>query len=235
MQEIDHQYLELELISIYNAIERYEESITTPTKKKPFFKNPQSKIIIKRYFLLPLFLFSIFTTSVLIMGLPLIYIKSAFLILLLTWYVIIPTLQIMEIYADRDDLLQFFRNPNKIIIEGLYMTINSDCILANALKDKSIEALRLIKNRISVQQTAMVIRLGTLIGAIEKIGIIPGLITLYLAASSNHNELIPLIAAIVVFILYLFSFYIHFSLPRFTLYIKLIESEIENKSGNTSP
>jgi len=154
------------------------------------------------------------------------YIKFSLLLLLLFWYIALPTVQLMEIYADRTELIQFFRNSNQVVIDGLGQSTSADSALVKALKVHSLESLTLAKNRISAQQAAIEARVGALAGALDKVGIVPGLITLIIAAMSEQNENITLFVTIVIFAVYVFAFNVHYSLPRLGFYVKLLESEI---------
>lgn len=227
MPEREDNNLRGEVEEVYAALAKYEEDVALPLIEKPSLKHPQSRHILSRYVFAPLVVFCGFSAVSLFSGWPLDYIKVAFLFLLLVWYIALPSVQIMELYAERGEILRFLKNTNQPVIEGLSATVDADLLLVQTLRNKSVPALQLAKNRISSQQSTIERRLGTLIGALDKVGIVPGLITLVIAASSKQNELVTLFVAVVMFALYLFAFAAHFALPRLGLYVKLIESEIE--------
>nr|MBV6631389.1 hypothetical protein [Oceanococcus sp. HetDA_MAG_MS8] len=212
---------------IYAAFARYEEGIVVPLFEKPTLKHPQSWSILSRYVLAPLLVFGLYAVVVLWVGWPLDYIKMAFLLLLLLWYVSLPSVQLMELYADRKELYQFLKNSNQLVISGLRQSVPEDLKLMQALKNRPVDALQLALDRISAQQGTIDRRVGALAGALDKIGIVPGLITLIIAASSKQNEQVTFFVAVVAFVVYLSAFIIHYSLPRLGLYTKLLESEIE--------
>ena len=225
-QSDDGRDLESQLSEIYSAISVYEKSVAVPLFQWPSLKHPQSRKILVRYVLLPLLLFLCFSVVVLFSDWSSDYIKFSLLLLLLFWYIALPTVQLMEIYADRTELIQFFRNSNQVVIDGLGQSTSADSALVKALKVHSLESLTLAKNRISAQQAAIEARVGALAGALDKVGIVPGLITLIIAAMSEQNENITLFVTIVIFAVYVFAFNVHYSLPRLGFYVKLLESEI---------
>jgi hypothetical protein len=221
--------IEHEVGEIYKALSLYEEA-TEPLFEKPSYSHPQSKSIFKRFVLAPTIFFGLFVLLVLGIGWPLEYIKLAFLLLMLFWYVAIPVVQIMEIVADGPEMLRFLRNPNKIVIEALSSVVEGDCELTRSLSTCSIDALKLVKSRLEAHHAAIEVRLGVMVGALAKVGIVPGLITLVLAASSKFESYITVPLAIFVFFLYILAFTVLFSIPRLGLYVKLIQDEIERKS-----
>lgn len=223
--------IEQQVSDIYVALGLYEKTTASSLFAPPRFRHPQLKRVVKYYLIFPVVLVIVWSLVVVALGWPLEYVKLAFLLLLLVCYVVIPSIQVMEIYADRERIIQFFRNPNQIIFDGLQQTVEADCNLSRVLKKNAIIALKLAKHRISAQQSSIEIRLGSLVGALPKVGIVPGLITLVLAAASKQNEIITLTLALVVFVLYLVAFSVHFSLPRLSLYVELIQNEIDDKES----
>lgn len=229
-QSDDGKDLESQLSEIYSAISVYEKSVAVPLFQWPSLKHPQSRKILVRYVLFPLLLFLCFSVVVHFADWSSDYIKFSLLLLLLFWYIALPTVQLMEIYADRTELIQFFKNSNQVVIDGLVQSTSADSALVKALKVHSLESLTLAKNRISAQQAAIEARVGALAGALDKVGIVPGLITLIIAAMSEQNENITLFVTIVIFAVYVFAFNVHYSLPRLGFYVKLLESEISRVS-----
>lgn len=225
-QSDDSKDLESQLIDIYSAISVYEENVAVPLFQWPSLKHPQSRKILVRYVLFPFLLFLGFWATVYFADWSSDYFKFSLLLLLLFWYVALPTVQFMEIYADRTELMQFFKNSNQVVVDGLCQSTSADSTLVKALKKHSIESLQLAKNRISAQQAAIEARVGALAGALDKVGIVPGLITLIIAAMSEQNVNITLFVTIVIFGVYVFAFNVHYSLPRLGFYVKLLESEI---------
>jgi predicted nucleic acid-binding protein len=222
----DGKDLESQLSEIYSAISVYEKNIAVPLFQWPSVKHPQSRKILICCVLFPFLLFLSFLVVVYFADWSSDYIKFAFLLLLLCWYIALPAVQLMEIYADRTELIQFFSNSNQVVVDGLCESISADTTLVKALKKHSLESLHLAKNRISAQQAAIETRVGNLAGALDKVGIVPGLITLIIAAVSEQNKIITLSVTIVIFAVYVSAFTIHYSLPRLSFYVKLLESEI---------
>lgn len=222
--------VEHEVREIYDLLSRHEEHVSVPLFEKPSLNHPQSKRIINRFVLIPFLAFVSFTVFNFAKGWPVEYIKLAFFVFLIVVYVALPTVQILEIYQDSREFMKFFKNSNEVVLEGLVETIADDCHLACSLEGFSAEALQLVKDRIEAQRIAIDARLGAMVGALPKIGIVPGLITVFIAASSQLNEIVTILIAIVAFVAYILVFAIHFSLPRFGYYVNLLDSEIQRKS-----
>lgn len=225
-QSDDSKDLESQLTDIYAAISVYEKNVAVPLFQCPSLKHPQSRKILVRYMFFPFLIFLSFSAMVYFAGLSSEYFKFSLLLLLLFWYVALPTVQLMEIYADRTEFMQFFKNSNQVVIDGICQSTSADSTLVKAFQKHSIESLQLAKNRISAQQAAIETRVGALAGALDKVGIVPGLITLVIAAMSEQNENITLFITIVIFGVYVSAFNVHYSLPRLGFYAKLLEGEI---------
>lgn len=241
MKQSNESCLEQQSKGIYEFLIKLEQKNAASLFESPSFRHRLSKHIFRRYGLDLLFALIVFSGAVIAMAKvfelfsvsqAFEFIKWACIFVFLVLYVSIPSVQIMELYADRRDMLKLVRHPNVIVFEGLIKSLKADCALRNALHSISIEALELVRARIDVQRAGIELRMGALIGALPKIGVVPGLITLIFAANSNLNDFLALVVAAVVILLYVFAYSIHYSMPRLDLYIQLIQSEIDGRNDS---
>ncbi len=217
-----------EIESIYLTLMKNESDNESPFSGILNLLHPQSKRIIYRYVLSPflaigvIFLLWLYFQSDVL--------KVIMIIFIFAGYVGIFVVQILEFIAGWKDTKQFFNNPIKIVLSSLQDASKKDLLLLDELGKYSSESLKYVKCRIDSQEKAIEKRIGVLVGAIEKIGIIPGVLTLYLAAISHNSQRLAFTAAVVVLFMYFLSFIIHFSIPRLSLYSRLLEHKILAKN-----
>ena len=83
---------------------------------------------------------------------------------------------------------------------------------------------------IEERHKGIVYSFALLIGAFDKLGLIPGIVTLYLAATAKQSPKMIIGLSIGMFALYLLAFIIHDALPRLGFYLQLLELEIDRRS-----
>lgn len=159
-------------------------------------------------------------------------VKLVMLLLMLLGYMGIAVVLLLEIYSDRRDILKIFKNPLSLAFEGLLTASKSDVKLMGAIQDYSTEVLGLVKSRLEIQKTGIERRMGILVGAVEKMGVLPGLLTLYLAYKESESQVLFCLA-IFVFILYLCALSVHYALPRLEVYSRLINLELGRRERIT--
>lgn len=221
---------ENEVKKLYELFHKHEESNVSPIFSKPKLTHPESKRIGKRYILFPFFL------AMLVAVTDWIYSQSELskivvLLLTLVGYVGIMAVQLMELYAEKGSILQFLKNPLVVFTNSLVEDATMELKLLEELKKFSGESLELLRRNLEAGHLAISHRIGILVGAMEKIGILPGLITLYIAASSNGSQRFAVFVALAMFAIYVFSFTIHQALPRLHFYKGLIEFELVRRKN----
>lgn len=223
---------ESDVAEFYKFLHNRESGIVTGTLL-PKLIHPDSKRISTWYVIVP-FLASAF---LLLFG-WLVYesdmLKIMVLLFILVGYIGLTALQLMEIYADRSSIIQMFKNPLALYTKSLIEDPGSDVQLATALKGFSTDSLCIAKVRLETDQRTISHRLGVTVGALDKIGVIPGLFSLYIAASSSNFERFAVIAAVGVFCIYLLSYKIYQVWPRLGLYINFIGLELEYREKDAS-
>ena len=227
-QEIIKQYDEVE--SIYRNIKSFTQGDDSKLFTKPTIKHDETPKVIKRYVLIPAILIVITIVFGFVASIPYQYIKAVVLLLLLVFYVGLGAAQLLEIYAEKDSTFQFLNDPNIALLEGVSSTSEKDIQFSLALKEYSKESLLLVKNRLQTQQLSVQRRIGAMVGAIDKIGVLPGMLTLYLAAISKGMQVVEFTIVGVVFIMYVFAYSVHFALPRLGFVIEMIKSEIDSRN-----
>lgn len=223
-----------EIEEIFSEIEKFEDEISkSELGKKEAFRN---RISSRFFFYVGL---GPFVASVIILLLlycfkgPKIFFLSP-LVLISIGYIGIVVSNIAYIVEERKDLKMFFKNPVKMILGNIRNESVVDMDLFKSIVDKSTSSLVYIKEHIENERIHFERRLGILVGALEKIGLIPGLATLYFAwakAGESGPFSIQTGTAISVFSLYLLAVYYHLQFGRLDRYIRTFSVAIEHRSS----
>lgn len=111
------------------------------------------------------------------------------------------------VYISSSAITSIFRNPSQDFLSDLSERSKDQMILMQKLSVYSHEDLLLAYNRIEYEIEKLNSRLGFLVGALEKLGIIPAVIALYLSLSkalgSNQFSGLPIYVFAFVFGLYI--------------------------------
>ncbi|MGH1439761.1 MAG: hypothetical protein ACRBBR_06595 [Cellvibrionaceae bacterium] len=102
----------------------------------------------------------------------------AALLLLVLVYVGILALPFCEIISHRKDIIRFFKNPFKRMILNIKENTESDTQYISVFNEKSIDTLRFIKSQIELEKDTLMKKLGLILGAVEKVGLLPGILAL---------------------------------------------------------
>lgn len=222
------QKLEDEVAKLYGLLHQREAGIISGVFELPKPVHPESKRILSRYVAAPyslmilLFLFGWFIY-------PNDALKVVVIVLLLVGYVGIIAFQLLEIYAERGTLYQMLKNPLALYTKSLVEDPEFDVFLAESLKGFSSEALRIVRARLETDQKAIVHRLGATVGSLDKVGVIPGFFSLYVAASASAYQKFAVGAAAAVFFIYMFAYAIHQVWPRLSMYLNFIQAELKRR------
>jgi len=159
---------------------------------------------------------------------------AASLVLISVGYLGIIAFQISLVLENWTDIFGFLKNPLTILLARVQDETKLDYANLYELKEKSSLVLEHVQAHLKSERDSFERRVGVLVGALEKVGIIPGLITLYLAwlkFGSNDISLEPEIAT-GIFLLYFFAFYCHFLFSRLDRFIYTIDTVIDLKNEN---
>jgi len=129
------------------------------------------------------------------------------------------------------DLKVFITNPLIPLFEGRISASKKNVLILFALRKFSLEALQTAQEMIEQQRNSVRHRIAILTGALDKIGLIPGIASLYFAATAKGSPKIATGIALVIFFLYLLTFVIHDALPRLEFYLRLLKLEINRRDA----
>lgn len=219
--------LENETKEIFDKIDQLEDQLSNSTMKgynkfssKIFFYSVSGPLLVG--ILLIISLNYIGTSKVLLLS-P--------LILITLGYLGIITSQIISIVEEWKDIRLFATNPIKVIFRNIKNESDFDIEIFNILRNNSIVSLTHIRDHIENERDHLERRIGVLVGAIEKVGLIPGLVTLYIAWSKigEYDKFnVQTGAATGVFMLYILAIYCHLQFGRLDRYIKTFNAAIEH-------
>ncbi len=226
----DKESLENEIRSIYQILHEREKGTVSPLFEINQASHPQTKRIAVRYIIAP-FLLAIIIGFGSWLYEPDESLKLIILVLILIGYVGIVFVQFLEIYAERGFLKQIIRNPLALYTQSLIEKSACDVDFLIAIQSFSTHALRVAKVRLEVDQKAIMHRLGVIVGSLDKVGIIPGMFSLYLAAWSSSHQSFSVTAAVVIFFFFVMALAVHHTLPRLALYSGFIETELNRREG----
>lgn len=156
----------------------------------------------------------------------------AVLFLISIGYIGMIAFQISLIIEERRNLLLFLKNPLTIILNRVKDETTLDYSKLCSLNDVQPEVLCHAYRHLITERESFERRTGILVGALEKVGLIPGFATLYLAWSKLAEQKIsidPWIAG-AVFVLYFFAFYFHLLFTRLDRYIATLDEIIKEQN-----
>jgi len=150
-------------------------------------------------------------------------------------YIGIVVCQVSLIFEQRKDLMDLARNASSVTLGAVRNECLKDLEVVESLLQYEKSSVDYVYKHLVVERQAFERRVGVLVGALEKIGIIPGIFTLLFAFWSKINlSPAPYIvegAAIGVLFLYVMAFNFHFHFNRLDRYIGLFEYVIEREGG----
>lgn len=153
------------------------------------------------------------------------------LILVSVGYLGIIAFQIALFIEEWEHITSLFRNPLTVILNRVEKETILDYTKLAAISDSERNVLRHVRRHLVTERESFERRIGVVVGALEKVGLIPGFVTLYLAWAKLEEQKysIDIWVAVGVFILYFFAFYCHYLFTRMDRYIGTIDEIIEAK------
>lgn len=157
----------------------------------------------------------------------------AALVLISFGYLGMIAFQVSLLIENRQQIGLFFKNPLSTILQRVERETILDYTKMFSALESEIDVLRHVRRHLMIERESFERRIGVLVGALEKVGLIPGFITLYLAWAkfSEQSLSIDPWIAVSVFVLYFFAFYFHYLFSRMDRYIGTLDEIIEVKES----
>ena len=146
--------------------------------------------------------------------------------LLLCGYGLIFITTIIDILQFKDDIKIIKVSSILILLDNFYRSAEEDVQFAQKLKQYSTAALLIVKNRLSSQYTIATNRLGSLVGSLNKLGLLPGLLAIIITLLNQNYHQVTIPIAVFFFAIYITTFRFHFDLPRIHFYVQMLEDEV---------
>jgi len=150
-------------------------------------------------------------------------------------YAGILTQNIMMIFINRLDFLELFSRPFSLIISNTVATVRYESVLYRALMYRSTQEIKYILNRLKAERNVLSNKVSLLIGGIEKIGLFPGLVAMFMSFGQLGNNNVPSWVEPIAYAsiaLYIFGFLFHNAIIRADEKIQLLDFIIEMKESN---
>ena len=151
------------------------------------------------------------------------------LVLVALTYVALVYVQVYEDIKRRKESSETIQNP----LTQTIMLAEESCVeglsVAWDLQDIDKAAIDFVHEQLSLEREAVTSRIGSVIGALDKVGLLPGLITLYIGVQRINVPGLPayvtqyLIPIIVSALYILFAFYTYPALRRLDRYLSFLD------------
>ncbi|MCI5219156.1 MAG: hypothetical protein D3914_08195 [Candidatus Electrothrix sp. LOE2] len=129
------------------------------------------------------------------------------------------------------ELKAFITNPLITLFEGRISASKDNTRLLITLRKFSLESLQIAQEMIEQQRNSVLNRIAILTGALDKVGLLPGLASLYFAMTAKGSPKIAMGMALAMSLLYLLAFVVHDALPRLGGYLRLLKLEINRRDA----
>lgn len=197
-------------------------------------RNTQNHKLTTRFFIFftAIFVLALFQRG-LIYFIDIEWLRVLSLVTLLISYLGFLLLPILTLTIHRKVLFSFILNPFGALLDNAAETALVDAKYFTKLKNKPLNTIELVSIELKEEQKFFERRIMLIVGAIEKLGLFPGLLAAFLAITqlpgSSNQWVIALAYATPV--LYLFGAYAHFTAMRLSRLNALLELVIEEKKA----
>ena len=157
------------------------------------------------------------------------------LIFLTISYIGIIVQNLMMLFINRLDFIELFSSPFSLIIGNAVATVRYEPVLYRALTYRSTQEIKYILNRLKAERNVLNNKISLLIGGIEKIGLFPGLVAMFMSFGQLGNNNVPSWVEPIAYAsiaLYIFGFLFHNAIIRADEKIQLLDFIIEVKEKN---
>ncbi|MGL6001711.1 MAG: hypothetical protein ACRCZ4_06355 [Plesiomonas sp.] len=147
-------------------------------------------------------------------------------------YISIIASMMLDMFSNRKTIKQIFKNPLALITLKVENRANTDITIYRKLLQFSLEELRYLQMELSAETNAFTKQTHLISGSIEKIGLIPGILSLVVIWNKLPNQQTGWIVGIALSIpcLQFFSICMLTLLSRFERTIKIIDIAILQKN-----
>lgn len=213
------------VLSIINSHYRYEIK-----KRNEITRQRERHInIVFKYMVIIPFLFSMFFLLIKnILNND--FVVIAGLVFLTASYVGIIIQNIMMLFVNRTDFIELFSRPFSLIISNTVATARYESMLYRALMYRSTQEIQYVLNRIRAERNVLSNKISLLIGGIEKIGLFPGLVAMFMSFGQLGNNNVPSWVEPIAYAsiaLYIFGFLFHNAIIRADERILLLDYIID--------
>ena len=153
------------------------------------------------------------------------------LILLLS-YITFFLQPFVMMWFNRGVIIKVFTNPLSIFLDNSKATAYNDLFAISRLSSKPVENLRFLKLELEAERTSLEKRVSLISGAIEKVGLIPGLLALIVTIGKLGGEQPSWVYGVAysIPIFYFISTAIHMQVSKLERMEALVEEAIERST-----
>lgn len=164
------------------------------------------------------------------------YFKEPFLGNVALFFLLFSYLAIMiqpfhSVWIFRKSIFRSIKNPFSVILNNSKIIASADNVLVEKLLDRPIEHLSFLRLELKAEKNALLKRISLVIGAIEKIGLLPGILALLVTLGrlgKSQPEWVYILAYVTP-VFYVFGIVMHSLISRIERINMLIEYAIELK------
>lgn len=151
-------------------------------------------------------------------------------ILLILSYLGIFLHPVFMFFIWRQTISKFFSNPNEIFYTRAEDRAKKTSLYIRHLSSKNEDELYLAKLELTYEKKQLEKRTSILVGAIEKVGLIPGILALSASYNSEHYWILAIAYATPV--LFIFGAFSQLTCTKIQRHIELIDFVIKNRQSN---
>lgn len=158
------------------------------------------------------------------------------IILVIIGYFGLPLSFVVALIRYRKAIITRFKNPFLILIDNSLPVAKSDAKLVRYFISKPIEQLEFLLFQLRAEKESLRARVGSLVGVIEKIGLLPGLVTIFIWLQKIGEEQEPWVYGLIYAtpILYLFGMAMNVVLAKLDRVCFMIEYAIDRKNSKAA-
>lgn len=131
----------------------------------------------------------------------------------------------------RKDIAKFIRNPLSIIIDNAKKNHHADTMFVQYLNSRDNKALEISLIEMKAERAAFEKRVALIIGMIDKVGLLPGIVAIFVSLPKIKAIDIDWVLAIAYAMpfLYFLGLWSHFLMSKMSRHISLMEYALEQK------
>jgi hypothetical protein len=163
------------------------------------------------------------------------WLKFLVLILTLAFYFSVLLWQLSLVIS----MLKFFRNPADDLLKILESSASREVSSMTGLAPVSTEAIQYVADRLVLAKQQLSARMSFLIGAVEKVGVLPGVVASLIALSKvseaeifeSNNESLYFYIAIAFFVFYVFAVVGLLICQKFEVYVGVLHHYLQYRAN----